>query len=172
MGELTDDLTREIRTMSYLLHPPLLDESGLASALQWYVDGFSQRGKITVELDLPGDLGRLPRELELVVFGVAQEGLNNIHRHSGSPSARIHLTRSDNAIRFEIIDRGKGIDPEKQRLMATATAGVGVRGMEERVRQFHGTLQVHSDSHGTKVLVLLPVDTASGKTGTFPNENL
>lgn len=87
--ELADDLTGEIRTMSYLLHPPLLDESGLASALQWYVDGFSQRGKITVELDLPGDLGRLPRELELVVFRVAQEGLTNIHRHAGSPSARI-----------------------------------------------------------------------------------
>jgi signal transduction histidine kinase len=103
---------------------------------------------------------------------MAQEGLNNIHCHSGSPSARIHLTRSDNAIRFEIIDRGKGIDPEKQRLMATAKAGVGVRGMEERVRQFHGTLQIHSDSHGTKVLVLLPVDTASGNTGALPNENL
>jgi PAS domain S-box-containing protein len=170
--ELADDLTREIRTMSYLLHPPLLDESGLVSALQWYVDGFSQRSKITVELDLPGDLGRLPKELELVVFRVAQEGLTNIHRHSGSPSARIHLTRSDKAIRFEIIDRGKGIDPEKQRLMATAKAGVGIRGMEERVRQFHGTLQIHSDRHGTKVLVLLPLDTASGDTGTLPNEDI
>jgi signal transduction histidine kinase len=111
--ELADDLSREIRTMSYLLHPPLLDEAGLASALQWYVDGFSQRSKIAVELDLPPDLARLPRELELVVFRVVQEGLTNIHRHSGSPSARIRLTRSDSAIQFEITDRGRGIDPEK-----------------------------------------------------------
>lgn len=160
--ELADDLSREIRTLSYLLHPPLLDESGLASALQWYVEGFSQRSKIPVELDLPQDLGRLPRELEMVVFRVVQEGLTNIHRHSGSPSARIHLTCSDNSIRFEISDRGKGIDPEKQRLMTTAKSGVGIRGMEERVRQFRGTLQIHSDSHGTKVLVMLPVDTDHG----------
>jgi PAS domain S-box-containing protein len=156
--ELADDLSREIRTMSYLLHPPLLDESGLASALQWYVDGFSQRSKIPVELDLPQDLGRLPRELELVVFRVVQEGLTNIHRHSGSPSARIHLTRSDTGIQFEISDRGKGIHPEKQLQMTTAKAGVGIRGMEERVRQFRGTLQIHSDSNGTKVLVVLPMD--------------
>jgi signal transduction histidine kinase len=94
--ELADDLSREIRTMSYLLHPPLLDEAGRASALQWYVDGFSQRSQIAVELDLPQDLGRLPRELELVVFRVVQEGLTNIHRHSGSPSASIRLTRSGN----------------------------------------------------------------------------
>jgi PAS domain S-box-containing protein len=160
--ELADDLSREIRTMSYLLHPPLLDESGLASALQWYVDGFSQRSKIAVELDLPQDLGRLPRELELVVFRVVQEGLTNIHRHAESPSARIHLTRSDGTIQFEISDRGKGIDPEKQRQMTTAKAGVGIRGMEERVRQFRGTLQIHSDSNGTKVLVMLPVDTLRG----------
>jgi PAS domain S-box-containing protein len=169
--ELADDLSREIRTMSYLLHPPLLDESGLASALQWYVDGFSQRSKIVVELDLPQDLGRLPRELELVVFRVVQEGLTNIHRHSESPSARIYLTRSDSAIQFEISDHGKGIDPERQRQMTTAKAGVGIRGMEERVRQFRGTLQIHSDSGGTKVLVVLPVDTLRGNTKKLINQD-
>jgi PAS domain S-box-containing protein len=169
--ELADDLSREIRTMSYLLHPPLLDEAGLASALQWYVDGFSQRSKIAVELDLPQDLGRLPRELELVVFRVVQEGLTNIHRHSGSPSASIRLTRSDSAIQFEITDRGRGIDPEKQRQMTAAKAGVGIRGMEERVRQFGGTLQIHSDLHGTKVLVLLPVDPLNDNTKNFTNKD-
>jgi signal transduction histidine kinase len=157
--ELADDLTREIRTLSYLLHPPLLDESGLASALRWYVDGFSQRSKISVDLDLPPDLGRFARELELVVFRVVQEALTNIHRHSGSPSAMIHLTRSPSAVQFEISDRGKGIDPEKLRQMMTAKAGVGIRGMEERVRQFRGTLQIHSDHAGTKVLIMLPLDT-------------
>ena len=169
--ELADDLTREIRTMSYLLHPPLLDESGLASALQWYVDGFSQRSKIAVELDLPQDLGRLPRELELVVFRVVQEGLTNIHRHSGSPSASIRLTRSDGAIQFEITDRGRGIDPEEQHQMTTAKAGVGIRGMEERLRQFGGNLQIYSDHHGTKVSVMLPVDPLNDNPKNFTNKD-
>ena len=157
--------------MSYLLHPPLLDESGLASALQWYVDGFSQRSKIAVELDLPQDLGRLPRELELVVFRVVQEGLTNIHRHSGSPSASIRLQRLDRAIQFEITDCGKGIEPEKQRHMTTAKAGVGIRGMEERLRQFGGTLKIHSDHHGTKVSVMLPVDPLNDNLKNFTNKD-
>jgi signal transduction histidine kinase len=91
---LSDDLSREIRTLSYLLHPPLLDEAGLESALRWYVDGFSKRSDIKVDLELPENLGRLPEELELVTFRVIQESLSNVHRHSGSPSARICLARS------------------------------------------------------------------------------
>jgi PAS domain S-box-containing protein len=154
---LSEDLTREIRTLSYLLHPPLLDEIGLESALRWYVDGFSQRSKIKVDLGLPADLGRLPRELELVIFRVVQESLTNIHRHSGSVSARIYLTRSQQGVEFEISDRGKGISADKQRDMAAVRSGVGVRGMEERVRQFGGTLRISSNDDGTKVLVVLPV---------------
>jgi two-component system, NarL family, sensor kinase len=155
--KLSEELSREIRTLSYLLHPPLLDEVGLESALRWYVDGFSERSQIKVDLRLPGDLGRLPKELELVIFRVVQESLTNVHRHSGSASARIDLTRSHEAVQFEISDCGKGISTERHREMTTAKAGVGVRGMEERVRQFGGTLRIHSNNDGTKVVVMLPV---------------
>jgi PAS domain S-box-containing protein len=157
--EISDNLSKEIRTLSYLLHPPLLDEIGLESALRWYVDGFSERSKIKVEIELPADPARLPRELELVIFRVVQESLTNIHRHSGSLSARIYLTRSEHAVEFEISDRGKGISTGKYQEMTAARAGVGVRGMEERVRQFGGTLQITSNGEGTKVAVTLPVTT-------------
>jgi PAS domain S-box-containing protein len=159
---LSENLSKEIRTLSYLLHPPLLDEVGLESALRWYVDGFSERSQIKVELDLPAEPGSLSKELELVIFRVVQESLTNIHRHSGSSSARIYLAHSPHAVEFEISDRGKGISPDKQREMTTARAGVGVRGMEERIRQFGGTLQISSSEQGTKVRVTLPVvsDTA------------
>lgn len=155
--EIADDLSNEIRTLSYLLHPPLLDEIGLESALRWFVDGFSQRSKIKVDMQLPADPARLPRELELVIFRVVQESLTNIHRHSGSFSAKIYLARSENSVQFEISDRGKGISSEKQKEMTAAKAGVGVRGMEERVRQFGGTLQITSNLEGTKVSVTLPL---------------
>jgi len=154
--EIADDLSKEIRTLSYLLHPPLLDEVGLESALRWFVDGFSERSKIKVDLDLAADASGLPKELELVIFRVVQESLTNIHRHSGSPSARIHLTRMDGGVQFEISDRGKGISAERGREFTAARAGVGVRGMEERIRQFNGTLQISSDQDGTKVRVTLP----------------
>jgi PAS domain S-box-containing protein len=153
---LSDDLTREIRTLSYLLHSPLLDEVGLTSALRWYVDGFAERSKIAVELDLPDKAARLPKDLELVVFRVVQESLTNVHRHSGSSSAKIYLRHSDHAVEFEISDRGRGISPEKQREMTAAKAGVGVRGMQERVRQLGGKLQIVSGLDGTKVIVNLP----------------
>ena len=155
--QLAEDLSREIRTLSYLLHPPLLDESGLTSALQWYVDGFSQRSNIKVELDLAHELGRLPKELELVIFRVVQEGLTNVHRHSGSSSAKIQLRRSGDAVHCEISDAGKGIGPERQRELTMAKAGVGIRGMEERVRQFRGSFEIQSDPQGTKVRVMLPL---------------
>jgi PAS domain S-box-containing protein len=155
--KLSDDLSKEIRTLSYLLHPPLLDEVGLASALRWYVDGFSERSKIKVDLDLPADLGRLPNELELVIFRVVQESLTNIHRHSGSLSARIYLTRSESTVELEISDRGKGISPERQREMTAAKVGVGVRGMKERIRQFRGTLQIVSNGQGTRVVAMIPL---------------
>jgi PAS domain S-box-containing protein len=155
--DLSDVLSKEIRTLSYLLHPPLLDEAGLKSALQWYVDGFSKRSGIVVDLELPVDPGRMPRAIESVVFRVVQESLTNIHRHSGSPSASIRLVRSAKAVQVEIADRGHGISPKNRKEMAAARIGVGVRGMEERVRQFGGTLHIDSNPAGTKVTAMIPL---------------
>ncbi len=155
--QLSDALSKEIRTLSYLLHPPLLDEVGLGSTLSWYVDGFSERSQIKVDLEVPGDLGRLPRELELVIFRVVQESLTNVHRHSGTSTAKITIQRLQDAIEFEISDHGKGIAAQKQRQLATASAGVGVRGMVERIRQFGGTLQINSSNEGTTVKGTLPL---------------
>jgi PAS domain S-box-containing protein len=157
--QLSDDLSKEIRTLSYLLHPPLLDEAGLTSALQWYVEGFSKRSTIAVDLELPEPTGRLPRALEMVVFRVVQESLTNIHRHSGSPWAKIRLTRSPKLVEMEIVDGGKGISAERKKALGTPQVGVGVRGMEERVRQFGGTFQIDSGSSGTRVSVTIPLTT-------------
>jgi signal transduction histidine kinase len=154
---LSDDLSKEIRTLSYLLHPPLLDEVGLVSALQWFVEGFSQRSGIEVELELPEDSARLSKPLELVIFRVIQESLTNVHRHSDSPTAKIRLTQSSRLVEFEIVDQGKGISAERQRALATAQLGVGVRGMEERVRQFGGTLKIQSGPKGTSICGTIPL---------------
>jgi PAS domain S-box-containing protein len=155
--ELSATLSKEIRTLSYLLHPPLLDEAGLKSALQWYVEGFSKRSGIVVDLELPEDSKRVPKAIESVVFRVVQESLTNVHRHSGSPWACIRLKRSDKSVQVEIADRGKGIPPEQQREKTAAQVGVGVRGMEERVRQFGGTLEIRSTPAGTTVAAVIPL---------------
>ena len=155
---LVQELSREVRTISHLLHPPLLDEAGLASALRWYVDGFAERSKIKVDLEVPADFERLTRESETAIFRTVQECLTNIHRHSESSTARIRITSSDGQISVEIEDRGKGIPPEKQSEMAsTGTPGVGMRGMRERLRQLGGSLEIHSNSKGTLVVARLPV---------------
>jgi signal transduction histidine kinase len=155
---LVQEMSTEVRTISHLLHPPLLDEAGLLSALRWYVEGFSQRSKIDVDLDLPEDFGRLPRESETAIFRVVQECLTNIHRHSGSSAARIRLRQRDSEIAVEISDKGKGIPPEKREEMSSAgTPGVGIRGMRERLRQLGGTLDLTSNATGTVVTVRLPI---------------
>jgi signal transduction histidine kinase len=158
---LVREMSSEVRTISHLLHPPLLDEAGLCSALRWYVDGFAQRSGIKVDLDLPEDFGRLPAELETAIFRVIQESLTNIHRHSGSPLATIQLRQRDQVF-VEIADKGKGIPAEKLQEMATSgTPGVGIRGMRERLRQLGGTLDIESGRSGTVVAVRLPLDAAS-----------
>jgi len=156
---LVREMSSEVRTISHLLHPPLLDEAGLSSALRWYVDGFGQRSGIVVDLDLPQDLERLPSELETAIFRVVQECLTNIHRHSESAVAKIRLRHRDNQILVDVQDEGKGIPPEKKEQMASSgTPGVGIRGMRERIRQLGGTLEIHSDGSGTLVAARLPVD--------------
>jgi len=163
---LVQDLSKEVRTISHLLHPPLLDEAGLASALRWYVEGFAQRSKIEVDLEFPVDFGRLPRESETAIFRTVQECLTNIHRHSESPTATIRIAASDNHVRVEVEDRGKGIPPEKQSEMtSTGTPGVGIRGMRERLRQLGGSLDIHSNGKGTLIVAQLPV-TATPSSST------
>ena len=159
---LVQDMSKEIRTISHLLHPPLLDESGLSSALRWYIEGFSERSKINVDLDISKDFGRLPAELETAVFRVVQECLTNVHRHSQSHSARIRVARSSSHVRVEVEDAGRGISPEKQAEMNFGGApGVGIRGMRERIRQLGGNLEITSHGKGTLVLAQLPLLTES-----------
>jgi len=169
---LVRDMSTEVRTISHLLHPPLLDEAGLASALRWYVEGFVLRSKIKVELDLPEDFGRLPRESETAIFRVVQECLTNIHRHSESPLARIRLRHRGHEVLVEIADKGKGIPPEKmQQLASTGAPGVGIRGMRERLRQLGGTLEINSNGTGTVVVVHLPITETSSPAKALPSSS-
>jgi len=155
---MVEETSKQIRTISYLLHPPLLDEVGLASALQWYVEGFSERSKIEAKLDIPQNFAGLSKEMELSIFRVVQECLTNIHRHAGSPTAGIRIVQDEACLRVEIEDAGKGIPFEKRSAFgSSAHTGVGLRGMRERLRQLGGTLQVQSNSSGTRVTAILPV---------------
>lgn len=155
---LVQQMSTEVRTISHLLHPPLLDEAGLSSALRWYVDGFAQRSGIKVELDMPDNFGRLPSDLETAVFRVAQECLTNIHRHSGSAVAKIRVRQRDEQLWLDIEDKGRGIPQHKLEEMAsTGTPGVGIRGMQERLRQLDGKLAIESNQNGTSVRVRLPM---------------
>jgi len=170
---LVKDMTTGIRTISYLLHPPLLDEAGLTSALRWYVQGLTARSGIDVDLEVADDFDRLPRDLETAIFRVVQECLTNVHRHSGSTVAKIRLSRSANDVQLEVRDEGKGIPPEKLFEMATiGVPGVGIRGMRERIHQLGGSLEISSDGHGsgTIVVVKLPVANAAPPVAA-PNED-
>lgn len=157
-AHLVDHVSREIRTISHLLHPPLLDVAGLASALRWYVDGFSERSHIKVDLEIPKDFGRLPDELEIAIFRIVQECLTNIHRHSGSPTATIRLIQKGDRLTVEVQDHGKGIPLEKRReLVESGLGGVGFAGMRERLRQLGGALEIRSEGSGTLVGATLKV---------------
>ena len=155
--QLVQQLHREIRTTSYLLHPPLLDESGLASALAWYTQGLAERTPLKINLDIPHDLERIPKQMELGVFRVVQECLTNIHRHSGATDALIRISRSNGTLSLEVADNGKGIPADKLAEIQLKGTGVGIRGMRERVGQFQGEMKIESGPSGTKILVSLPV---------------
>jgi signal transduction histidine kinase len=160
---LVQEMSKEVRTISYLLHPPLLDEAGLTSALRWYIEGFVERSRIQVDLDFPKDFGRLSQESEMAIFRMVQECLTNVHRHSESPVAKIHVTRSNGMVRVEVQDKGKGIGPMKQTDLALAgTPGVGISGMRERFRQLNGDLEITSEhGKGTTIVARLPVSKLS-----------
>jgi PAS domain S-box-containing protein len=142
---MIEQISSEIRTISHLLHPPLLDELGLASALRWYVEGFSERSKITVEVEIPSDLGRLPTEQEIAIFRIVQESLANIHRHADSKTAAIRI-RSD-AERIVVVaeDSGKGHSDGETAIEFRRMGRRGFRGMHERIRYLGGKLEPHSD---------------------------
>jgi signal transduction histidine kinase len=154
---INDDMTRQLRTMSYLLHPPLLDEMGLPSALQWYADGFAQRSGISVDLKTnPDEFGRLPDDMEIALFRTVQESLTNIHRHSGSQTARIRLSRTAEAVDVEISDTGKGVPPQRFH-GDQVIPGVGIMGIHERMRQFGGNAEIASSARGTVVQATIPL---------------
>jgi PAS domain S-box-containing protein len=163
---LARQCSTEIRTASYLLHPPLLDEIGLLSALRWLADGLRQRSGIEIELELPESLERLPPEHELALFRVAQEALTNVHRHSKSPSVTIRLLEQDGAVIMEVEDAGHGIPAavSSGKLADAAVLGVGLAGMRERMRQLGGALSVRTGPCGTCVQAKLPVRTGAART--------
>jgi signal transduction histidine kinase len=158
LNALTDEAVQEIRTTSYLLHPPLLDEAGIVSAVQWFVEGFAKRSGIQVRCEIAETLQRPPRNHELVLFRVLQESLTNVHRHSGASATTIRLNASADHFVLEIADNGTGMPEEclKRFHEAGHGTGVGLVGMRERVNELGGHLEIHSDPAGTTVAVALP----------------
>jgi PAS domain S-box-containing protein len=157
---LVQHLTQEIRTTSYLLHPPMLDEVGLSSALSWYVQGLAEHSGLQIALKVSENFGRLPSEMELLIFRLVQESLTNIHRHSGSKTALIRIEREGNNVQVSVEDQGSGMSPERLAEIQSRGTGVGIRGMRERVRHFRGDLVIESNGSGTKVYATLPLKTS------------
>jgi signal transduction histidine kinase len=154
--QMLERCTSEVRTMSHLLHPPLLKEMGLASAVPWYVEGFTDRSGIQVKLDLPTKLDRLPEPVELALFRILQESLTNIHRHSGSRTATIRLRFEKEKVLIAIQDHGKGLGSTNHQPLKS---GVGIASMRERVRELGGELHINSETTGTTVEAALPLPT-------------
>jgi signal transduction histidine kinase len=159
-ANLAEECVKEVRTISYLLYPPMLEEMGLTSAIPWYLEGFSTRSGIKTTFHATKDFGRLSRDAELVLFRVLQESLTNVQRHSGSPTADISISHTPNAVTMQVRDRGKGmpgqiLEQSSQDWMGSL--GVGLRGMSERLRQLGGTLQISSTECGTEVRATVPL---------------
>jgi PAS domain S-box-containing protein len=161
---LCEQSRQEIRTLSYVLHPPMLDEAGLVSALKWYTEGFSERSGIRVDLALEPDPGRLPLEIETVLFRVVQECLANVHRHSGSALASVRLQRKTESVILQVQDWGHGIPPEVGR------AGVGIPGMRERLSQLLGHLEIESGGQGTTITVTVPLVAGRASGALYDSE--
>ncbi len=157
--QMADQAIAEIRTLSYLLHPPLLDEVGFACAAEWYIEGFAKRSGINVQAEITEPRERLPRNVEIALFRVLQESLTNVHRHSGASDASIHFQHAGDAVILEIRDFGKGIPEERLRLLrgVTAETGVGLAGMRERLHELNGSLDIESDGRGTNMRATVPL---------------
>ena len=154
-----DKCLTETRTISHLLHPPLLDEAGFGSAARWYVEGFARRSGIAVNLDQPQELMRLHRDVELALFRAMQECLTNIHKHAGNSLVDIRMTQEAKQVRMEIADNGKGIPKDRLHCLlgGAAKVGVGLAGLQERFRELGGTLEIRSNRNGTTIIVTAPL---------------
>ena len=156
---LVDHAIEEIRTMSYLLHPPLLDEVGFACAAEWYIEGFAKRSGVSVSTDIATTHERLPMSIEIALFRVLQESLTNVHRHSGASEVRVSFHHLPDKIILEIRDRGRGISAERLDLLrqSSAETGVGLAGMRERLHELNGKLEIDSDGNGTSLRAIVPL---------------
>ena len=160
---LAERCVQDVRTLAYLLYPPLFDEIGLVKAVRWYVDGFVKRSRIHVVLSM-GEIGRLPRPVEMALFRIVQESLTNVHRHAPASIASIRLATTDDTVTLDIQDRGHGLreDLTKQNdAPVPDTLGVGIQGMRERIRQLAGTFDVEFTDEGTTVRVTVPLGTTA-----------
>ena len=162
----------ETRTVSHLLHPPLLDEAGLASAVQWYAEGFSERSGVRLDLDIQPELGRLPSEVEITLFRVLQEGLTNIHRHANASEAAVNIFRDEGSIQMRISDSGRGIPDERFREWREMRAplGVGMASMLERTQEVGGTFDVESGPDGTTLTIIIPLTVDRGANESVSSE--
>jgi signal transduction histidine kinase len=162
-AELTDRTMAGARTLSYLLHPPLLDEAGLPSAVRWYAEGFAQRSGIDVQLDLPADLPRFPQDVETTLFRVVQEALINVHRHADSRTAAVRVRATADAVILEIEDHGHGMPPDvlASVIRGGRATGVGLSGMRERLQQLGGRLKIESSGRGTTIRAIVPASRPS-----------
>jgi signal transduction histidine kinase len=163
VAELADQAIEEIRTMSYLLHPPLLDEIGFACAAEWFIEGFAKRSGIRVTMDLATDAERLPMNIEIALFRVLQESLTNVHRHSQARRASVCLRRQPNAVTLEVSDFGRGIPTERLLRLreASAETGVGLAGMRERLKELNGHFEIDSNGQGTILRATVPLFAAT-----------
>jgi len=157
-AELIEQLSKETRTISHLLHPPLLDEIGLLPAIRMFAEGFGERSDVRVSVDLSPDIGRLPPTMEISIFRIVQECLTNVYRHSGSKKALIRISPArDKSLTIQVCDEGKGIPFDNQVSMLIGSShGVGLSGMRERVRELGGTFEIQSNENGTTVTATLP----------------
>jgi two-component system NarL family sensor kinase len=159
-AEMSRTCAREVRTISHLLHPPLLDEMGLSAAVRWYAEGFAARSAIQVQVEVPQDLHRFGNDIEIALFRVLQESLTNVHRHSGSKLARVAVGADSRRVWLEVRDHGKGL-PQKDGRLAFRP-GVGTSGMQERIEELRGSLEFSSDQTGTVVKAVIPLSAESG----------
>ncbi|MHB8484442.1 MAG: sensor histidine kinase, partial [Candidatus Acidiferrales bacterium] len=155
--EIVDKCSSDIRTLSHLLHPPLLEELGLASAIKWYVEGFASRSKIEVNLQMPPGFKRMEPAIELPLFRVLQECLTNIHRHSESKTATVKVEADERKVSLEVSDQGKGLPKRDATLGSGKRLGVGINGMRERLKDLGGTLELYSTNQGTTVRAAIPL---------------